>query len=157
MLAPTIELLAHIAVIVETVAFIVSVYFIWLQIRESNRLTRKANNRTSFELASPYLMQFVQDRAVAELRLQGARNYDALDEVDQYRYLLLLFWWLILQDDIYYQYQNGLIDTKMYQGWSHQLSQFIHENHLAVHWDSEIKPYFRPDFQALIEQKLRHQ
>ena len=70
--------------------------------------------------------------------------------------MLLLFWWLILQDDIYYQYQNGLIDDKMYQGWSHQLSEFIQENHLSVHWDRQIKPYFRPDFQALIEQNLRH-
>ena len=148
--------LANIAVLVQTVAFIVSVCFVWLQIRESNRLARIANNRTSFQLSSPFLLEFIKDRSMTELRLRGAKDYEAMDEVDQFRYVQLLFWWLILHDDVYYQYQNGLMDDKMYQGWDHELQEFIRENHLGVHWEREIKPFFRPDFQDLIVQKLRH-
>ena len=154
MLSPELESLAKLAPIVQTVAFIVSVIFVWIQIRESNRLTRLANNRTSFQLASPYLLQMFQDRKLAELRLNGAKNYEALDEVDQFRYIELLFWWLILHDDIYYQYQNGLMDDKMYQGWDHELQEFIRENDLGVHWKKIIKPFFRPEFRQMIEEKL---
>ena len=147
--------LSAIANIIQTVAFILSVTFVWVQIRESNRLSRIANNRTSFQLSSPLLMQFIKDREMTELRIRGSRDYEALDEVDKFRYVQFLFWWLILHDDIYYQYQNGLMDDDTYQGWDHELKEFIRENHLGVHWEREMKPFFRADFQKVIEQKLQ--
>jgi hypothetical protein len=109
MTSAELQALASVVSIIQTTFFILSVFFIWYQIRESNRLTRAANTQRLVELASPFLIQLSQDRNLAELWINGTKNYETMDEVEQYRYLQLLFWWLILHENIYYQYHNGVV------------------------------------------------
>ena len=154
MLPSTLETWADLAVIIQTVAFIVSVYFVWVQIREGNRLRRVANNRSSFQLSSPYLIRLFQDEKLSALYLNGAKNFETLDELEQFRYIQMMGWWLTLHDDVYYQHQNGLFDDNTYQGWDVELGEFVKFQRVDLYWD-QLKRFYRPDFQALIDQKLQ--
>lgn len=144
-----------IANILEAIFLIISVFFIWLQIREQNRLTRIANKHTFFELSSPFMRQLAQDRNLAVLWFEGMKRYESMDEVDQFRYQQLLFWLLNLYDDMYYQRQNSLMDDKMSRGWEVEMQNFLREHQIKRFWDTDMKPFFRPDFQQLVEQKLQ--
>lgn len=144
-----------IANILEAIFLIVSVVFIWLQIREQNRLTRIANKHTFFELSSPFMMQLAQDRNFAELWFKGIKQYESMDEVDQFRYHQLLFWLLGLYDDMYYQEQNNLMDTQLSRAWEVEMQYFLRDHQLKRFWNSDMKAMFRPDFQQLVEQKLQ--
>lgn len=143
-----------IANILEAIFLIISVVFIWLQIRERNRLTRIANKHTFFELTSPFMMQLAQDRNLAELWFNGIKGYESMDEVDQFRYHQLLFWLLNFYDDMYYQKQSGLMDDQMSHGWETEMRHFLHDHQVKRFWTTDMKSFFRPDFQQLVEQKL---
>jgi hypothetical protein len=146
--------LASISTIIQGIFFIISVFFIWYQIREHNRLTRAANTQSLVELSSPFLIQLSQDRKLAELWVNGTKNYKMMDEVEQFRYQQLLFWWLILHENIYYQYQSGLVDEKMYQGWQIELKEFIRSKRIDLFWDKDMKRFFRAEFQQAVEKMM---
>ena len=148
------QALATIAGIIQTIFFILSVFFIWYQIREHNRLTRAANTQSLVALSSPFLLQLSQDRKLAELWVNGTKNYETMDEVEQFRYLQLLFWWLILHENIYYQYHNGLVDEKIYQGWKRELQEFIRAKRIDLFWNKDMKPFFRTEFQQAVEKMI---
>jgi hypothetical protein len=152
----TVELqaLVSIVTIIQGLFFILSVFFIWYQIRQHNRLTRAAQTQSLVEISSPFLIQLSQDRKLAELWVNGAKNYETMDEVDQFRYQQLLFWWLIHHENIYYQYHNGLVDERLYQGWQIELQEFIRAKRIGRFWDKEMKRYFRTEFQQDVEQMI---
>ena len=149
------QALANASTIVQAIFFIVSVFFIWYQIREHNRLTRAANTQALVALSSPFLLQLSQDRNLAELWVNGTKNFDTMDEVERFRYQQLLFWWLILHENIYYQYQSGLVDENMFRGWQTELQAFIRDKRIDLFWDGEMKRYFRADFQRNVEELIR--
>lgn len=130
------DVLANAATIVEAVFVVISVVFIWHEIRQSNKLTKAANVQALVELSSPFNMQLIQDRQMAEFWYNGASQFDKMDEVDQQRYMELLTWWLIFHENIYYQYMRGLIDKDSYSGWSYDLEKFVRMQNLGRHWKS---------------------
>ena len=155
MSATELQALANASTIVQSIFFLVSVFFIWYQIREHNRLTRAANTQSLVALSSPFLLQLSQDRNLAELWVNGTKNFDTMDGVERFRYQQLLFWWLILHENIYYQYQSGLVDEQMFRGWQTELHAFIRDKRIALFWDGEMKRYFRADFRRNVEELIQ--
>jgi hypothetical protein len=74
---------ANIAIIVQGVVIIVSLGFVFYQLRENARLTRAANTQKLVELTSPFALQLMQDRSTAELWVHGAHMWDTMDHVDR--------------------------------------------------------------------------
>ena len=83
---------ANIAIIVQGVVIIVSLGFVFYQLRENARLTRAANTQKLVELTSPFALQLMQDRSTAELWVHGAHTWDTLDLVDRERYTHVVTW-----------------------------------------------------------------
>ena len=155
MSATELQALASVSTIVQSIFFLVSVFFIWYQIREHNRLTRAANTQSLVALSSPFLLQLSQDRNLAELWVNGTKNFATMDGVERFRYQQLLFWWLILHESIYYQYQSGLVDEQMFRGWQTELQAFIRDKRIDLFWDGEMKRYFRDDFRRNVEDLIQ--
>jgi hypothetical protein len=149
------QTLASIVPLVQTLVFIISVFFVGYQIRENTRLTRAAKTQSLVELSSPFLLQLGQDRNMAELWVNGTKHYETLDAVDQFRYIQLLVWWLILHENIYYQYRSGLVDQQIYEGWQVELRAFIREKRLGLFWDKEMKRFFRTEFRQVVENLIQ--
>jgi hypothetical protein len=147
--------IASVATIITAIFVIISVWCIWRQLRESTRLARAANAQSLVEISSPFTMGLVQDRSMAELWLRGAHDFAAMDAVDQQRYRSMLTWWLILQENIFYQHQKRLLDADIYWAWDADLATFVRQQNLAFHW-AEMTSNFLGDFarhvQALIEE-----
>jgi hypothetical protein len=148
------QALTNIVSLIQGIFVIISVFFIWYQIREHNRLTRAAMTQSLVELSSPFLIQLSQDQKLAELWVNGTKNYETMDEVEQFRYQQLLFWWLILHENIYYQYHNGLVDEKMYQGWKIELQEFLRAKQIGLFWDKDMKRFFRTEFRQAVEKMI---
>lgn len=151
------QALVNIVSIVQSVFVIVSVFFIWYQIREHNRLTRAAQTQSLLEFSAPFMLQLSQDRKLAELWVDGSKNYRTMDEVDRFRYQELLFWWLMHYENIYYQYHNRLVDETLYQGWKTELREFVRVKRIGLFWDQDMKRFFRTEFRQEIENMIREE
>jgi hypothetical protein len=146
--------LASVASIVQGVVVIISIIFVWYQLRESVKLTKAANTQKFVELSSPFNLQLIQDREMAKLSLQGNRNFEKLDEVDKDRYYNLLYWWLIHHENIYHQWRRKLIDEETFNSWTRDLEYFITTQQLGRRW-SVLQRNFEHSFVTHVSQIIK--
>jgi hypothetical protein len=140
---------ANIATIIGVLSIPLSALFIWLQLRQQTLLARVANTQSLVELSSPFNLQLIQDPKMAEYWVHGAEQYQNFDPVEQYRYKSLLIWWLILHENIFFQWKSGLLDNTIYKSWQYDLERFTLYQ-LGERW-AELKPAFQPDFVRHVE------
>jgi hypothetical protein len=144
---------ADVATIIGGLALLISVLLLLFELRENNRLTRAANNQALVELSSPFNMGLIQDRNMAELYVRGSEKYHEMDEVDQYRYRSLVIWWLIVHENIYYQWRRRLLDNRSFKPWASDLRMFIRLQNLQMIW-GEIRDLLQDQFAAYIDRIL---
>ncbi len=140
---------ANIATVVESIVVVVSVVFIWIQLRLQTKLTRIANTQALVEISSPFNLELIKDPAMSALWIKGSKDYDSFDEVKQYQYKSLLIWWLIFQKNIFYQNQERLLDEKIYASWDYDLRFFVMHQRLGERWD-ELKDAFQVEFRDYV-------
>jgi hypothetical protein len=102
-------------------------------------LARLANAQSLVELSSPFNLQLVQNRKVAEYWVRGAQKYGEYNDVEKYRYRSLLIWWLILQENIFLQHKNGLLDKSIYNAWESDLRDFLEKQCPVERWEDVRK------------------
>jgi hypothetical protein len=141
-----------IATIVQSGVVIVSLIFIWRQIQLQTKqlnlqteLAKAANTQALVSLSSPFNISLIQDPQMAKLWIEGAEEFESYDKVDKFRYETLLFWWLILHENVYYQKHKGLLDEVIYAAWEYDLRHFIKRQNLQLHWDG-LKNLFQQEF-----------
>jgi len=137
--------LASIAIIVQGILFIVSIFLVWYQLRENTNLIRAANTQKLVELSVPFYLRLAQDRALAELWQKASQHIDELDEIDRFRYINLLSWWLTLHENIYHQWRNKLIDEETFTSWTRDLEYLVKRQQLGSLWP-ELNSFFESSF-----------
>ena len=137
--------LASIAIIVQGVLFVVSIFLVWYQLRENTKLIRTSNTQKLVELSTPFTLQLAQDRELTTLWLQGGLQLENLDEIDRERYFNLLTWWLMLHENIYHQWSQKLIDKDTFSSWTRDLEYFAKRQHIENYW-TRLQEYFEPSF-----------
>jgi hypothetical protein len=140
---------ANLATIIEAIVVIVSVIFIWMQLKQQNKLTKVANTQTLVEISSPFNLELIKDSNMAALWVNGSKNYNSFNEVQKYQYKSLLIWWLIFHENIFYQKKESLLDDKIYNSWDYDLRFFIKKQNLKLLWN-ELKDAFQSEFKSYV-------
>jgi hypothetical protein len=140
---------ANIATLVEAVVVAVSVVLIWAQLRQQTKLTRIANTQALVDISSPFNLELIKDRQMAALWVRGSKDYETFDEVGQYQYKSLLIWWLIFQENIFYQWKENLLDANIYACWDYDLKAFVSQQNLELRWN-ELKDSFQSEFRDYV-------
>ena len=159
------QIAAAIATIVQTIAVIISLYFIWRQLQQQTQqmeqqteLTKIANTQELVNLSSPFNLELIKDPAVAALWVSGSKDYENFDRVKKYQYKSLLIWWLLLHENIFYQNQKSLLDENIYASWDYDLRNFVRNQPLEPRW-AELKDAFQSEFRnyvsSVIEESTR--
>jgi hypothetical protein len=146
----TLEKIAAIAAIAESLFVVVSVVLIVVQLQRQTELARAANFQSTFELSSPFNLELIRDRDFARLWLQGP---DAADPVDVFRHESLITWWLLLHENIYFQWKRGLLDNEAYLPWDRDLLDFMERTNLYRTWP-KIRGFYQEGFASHIEGAL---
>lgn len=149
------QTVASIVAIIQGIAFVISVIFIAIQIRETNRLTRAAHTQALVELSTPLLLQLSQDPYLAELWVNGTEKYDSMNKVERFRYIRLLASWLMHHENAFYQYRSGWIDEKIYETWKVELQDFVQRMQLGLFWEKDFKRFFQTEFQQEVERLIQ--
>lgn len=140
---------ADLATIVGVIALPLSAAAIWIQLRQQTLLATAANTQALVELSSPFNLQLIQDPEMADLWVNGAKNYANFDSVKQYRFQSMLIWWLILHENIYVQKKNELLDPTVFSAWKYDLESFVRLQ-LGDLWP-KLKPFFQAGFAAYVD------
>ena len=147
---------ANVAELLQAIFVAATALFIWRELRENTRLTRAANIQRLVETSSPFYLQIVQDRHVAELWVKGADDFSRLDDLDKYRFRALINWWLNFHENIYFQWYGKLLEDRYYQAWSHALDTLIRKPGFSVVW-GDVRDTYDSDFAGHIDRKIQRQ
>lgn len=154
------QIASAISTIVQGVVVIVSLIFIWRQIqlqtkqiRFQTELAKAANTQTLVGLSSPFNIDLIKDPQMAKMWIEGAKEFENYSEVDRFRFETLLFWWLILHENVYYQKQKGLLDKEIYAAWEYDLRHFVEKQQLHLHWEGK-KNFFQQEFKEHVSQVM---
>lgn len=139
------ELAAYVAAVVQGIAVPLSLALVLLQLRKQSRLTQAANTQALVEISSPFNLALIQDEKVAELWVKGAADYDGMNEVRKYQFTSLIIWWMLLHENIYYQWRHKLIDPATYLSWEGDLRAFLPMANVRKHWP-EYRRVCQADF-----------
>lgn len=150
------QIAAAIATLVQTIVVVISLYFIWRQIRQQTQqmeqqteLTKIANTQELVSLSSPLNLELIKDAHMAGLWVNGSQKYEDFDEVEKYQYKSLLIWWLILHENIFYQKQKGLLDEQIHASWDYDLRHFVVSQPLEPRW-KELRDAFQSQFRDYV-------
>jgi hypothetical protein len=145
--------LAQLAQILNVVLVAVSVFFIWREVRETARLTRASNTHKMTEISSAFYLLIAQDKETAAVWLQGSHDFSSLPEIDRYRYLSLMNWWLNLYENIYLQQRSKLLDESYFRAWTRELQGLVSAPSFQTVWQ-EVRASYSSDFIRFIEETL---
>lgn len=141
----TLQDLANISQIAQAVLVVVSLGFIWYQLREGVRLAKSENARSLAEQAGAFNSLFIQNADLAELWYSYGRKLEQDGEIARLRYREMLVQWLIFHEYIYYQWKQKLLDEEVYRSWLADLEDVVQKHNLDV-FSSGIQNVFFGDF-----------
>lgn len=145
-----------VATFIQTFVVVISLLFIWHQVRLQTKLALIANTQTLVSLSSPFNLEIAKDPAMAALWVNGCQDYDAYTLVDKCRYKYLLIWWLNLYENIYFQSKNKLLDAETHKSWEADLKIFIDSQNLGRHW-VELKAPLQNRFCKYVEELMKEE
>jgi len=117
---------ASISTIVQAFLVVISLGFIWYQLRESTKLAKAANVQSLTEQAAALNTLLYTNVEVSELWYSYGKDLDTNTKKQRYREMMIQ--WLIFHQNIYYQRENKLLDAEIYQPWLEDL-KFTVKNH----------------------------
>jgi hypothetical protein len=126
----TLNELASWSTIIQTVFVVISLIFIWRQLRQSTELAKASNVQALVEQAGSFNSMLIQDKEIAQLWYSHGKKFKSVSDTQRYRELMVQ--WLIFHENVYYQYNNGLLDRRLYQAWREELKYFVHVQNLGV-------------------------
>ncbi|NJO73674.1 MAG: hypothetical protein HC833_07890 [Leptolyngbyaceae cyanobacterium RM1_406_9] len=147
----TLQDLANISQIAQAILVIISLGFIWYQLREGVRLAKSENARSLAEQAEAFNALIIQNPDLAELWYSYGKTLEKGGEINRLRYREMLVQNLIFHEYIYYQWKNKLLDDEIYRSWSSYLEHIVKRHNLDV-ISSGVQNIFPGDFGRYISQ-----
>ena len=146
----TLETIYYIGQTVAVIAILVSLIFVGIQMRDSNRLARAQMHQEISESFTSLVMT---------LPREDDRFYEAWFSVEVYQSLkrsesetmnatLLALWKHF--ENMYYQHKNGFVDGEYFQSTSRFMSIFIWREGIRLWWEGR-KAVFAVEFVSYVE------
>lgn len=142
---------ANVSQVMQAVLVIVSLGFIWYQLREGVRLAKSENARSLAEQAEAFNSLIIQNADLAELWYSYGQKLEQGNEIDRLRYREMLVQSLIFHEYIYYQWKHKLLDDEIYRSWSSYLEHIAQRHNFDV-ISSGIQNIFPGDFGRHVSQ-----
>jgi hypothetical protein len=151
----TLNTLVNIASLVSSVAVLVSVVYLGLQIRQSARNQRSLLERGRSEQVGNWL-QFIAGPDIAPLILRGHAQDPTLTADEHQRYLWCLYPLLLHYEDSYYQRREGMIGDEQYTSIRNQMQDSAKAPGFRAAW-VEVRDSFPTEFRAMADRTFTAQ
>jgi len=143
------EAIGAVSELVGTIAVVVSLIYVGLQIRQSTTVARSATRQSVTELMIENGKDLVADPHLADAFIRDLRG-EQLEPVDRIRlfgraYMAMRNW-----ENIHYQYRTGMLTEDEWRGIRLNLEAVFEWQTIRTYWENEKQFYSRP-FQKEVE------
>jgi hypothetical protein len=128
--------IALLAEIVASIAIVVSLIYVAIQVRQNTRATRSATYQSMVSNSLGILATMYSEGGNAELYLRAKDGDQDLSPAERVRMHFLLLAVFRHFDNLHYQHACGTIELEQWQGYTHILDNYLLLAGVVAWWDS---------------------
>lgn len=147
--------LTSIASLVSSVAVLVSVFYLALQIRQSARNQRSLIDRGRSEQVGAWL-QFIASAEIAPLIMRGHAADASMTPEERQRYIWAIYPMILHYEDSFYQHREGMMSDVQFASIRNQIYDSARYPGVRMIW-AEVRDRFPEDFQHFADPILNVQ
>ncbi|HKP03238.1 MAG TPA: hypothetical protein VJU77_07700 [Chthoniobacterales bacterium] len=111
--------------LISSIAVVVSVLYLAVQLRSSTRVARVAAMDAAAAALRDVTKPFMENAELGRVWRTGLENLGALSPEDQARFFHAAHQFLKALETIHYHYVYGLLDTQLWLGWRELLQHYV--------------------------------
>ena len=119
------EAVSAVSQLVGSLAVVVSVLYLAVQLRSSTRVARVAAMDAAAAALRDVTKPFMENAELARIWRTGLENLNALSPEDQARFFHAAHQFLKALETIHYHYVYGLLDAQLCDGWRELLHHYV--------------------------------
>ena len=145
-----IEAFANYAEIVGGITVLISLIYVGIQIRSNTKSTLSQTNMMAHESMANFSLEAAKDSATSALIRKGLVDFSALNTDEQFQFLVLMTSLYRRFENVYYQYNKGLLESELWDGYHHSLRAYTNTPGGREFWTLR-KDSFSPSFREFID------
>jgi hypothetical protein len=134
---------AQLSTVIQGAVVTVSLILIVIESKRSNRLVYASNVHSFSTMTLSFNKMLIQD--VELLRIWYSYGADTLTQSEKMRYREMLMQWLMLHENIFYQYKRKFIDEETFKSWEYDLRITVGKHNLEI-FEDDIEVIFPNKF-----------
>lgn len=147
------ESLAHLADIAASVAVVLSLIFVGIQVRQNTRAIRATTYNAVVHNSIAILTPMYANAEFTEYLVRVQSNPDAATPAEKLRFHINMLTAFRHWDNLYYQFRNGMLEAEMWQSYNHTMTGWI-SNRAWRDWFLANTQSFSENLQTLIRQRI---
>lgn len=144
------EAISAISQLVGSVAVVLSVLYLAMQVHSSTRIAKLAAQDAASTALREVTKPFAENADLARIWRLGLENVKALPAEDQARFFHSTYQFLKAYETIHFHHVYGLMDDQIWQGWCGLLQHYIASPGIEHYWRLRHE-LFSTRFQKFIE------
>jgi len=139
------DAISAIAQLVGSIAVVLSVLYLGVQVRQSTRVAKVAAQDAAAAAVRDVTNTFMESGEMARIWRAGLQNLSSLSPEDQARFFHATHQFLKALETIHFHHANGLMDEQLWLGWQELLRHYIAAPGISHYW-SHRKEMFSERF-----------
>jgi hypothetical protein len=119
------EAISAISQLVGSVAVVLSVLYLGIQVRRSTRVAKVAAQDAAASALRDVTKPFMENAELGRLWRAGLEDLNALSGEDQARFFHATHQFLKAMETIHFHYTYGLLDAQLWSGWRELLRHYV--------------------------------
>ncbi|MEM6555141.1 MAG: hypothetical protein AAF642_04660 [Pseudomonadota bacterium] len=144
---------ANIAEIVGTLAFVVSLIFVGVQISQNTAATRASASQAVHSSFADWYQSVQGDPELLSLSTKGMADYGALSPTEKSQFIALFMSFSLDTQDAFYKWRDGSLDPELWRTWE-MVSMNLYSTQGGKAFWQERRYLFAESYQDFIENDL---
>jgi hypothetical protein len=119
------EAISAVSQLVGSLAVVISVLYLAVQLRSSTRVARVAAQDAAAAALRDVTKPFMENAELGRVWRTGLENLEALSPEDQARFFHAAYQFMKALETIHYHYVYGLLDAQLWEGWRELLQHYV--------------------------------
>lgn len=149
----TTDLVVAIFTGIQTIAVVSGLLFVSLQLRDARRIARGGAYQAWLDTMVQFFQSLGEVEGLSDLYWRGRKDIGSLTETEIPRFFYLCVTYFTLIENLYVQYDQGLIPEDAFLPWQHGLTEGLTGSGFAEYWRLEAA-HFAPSFRTFVDSLL---
>ena len=144
---------ANLAEIIGTVAIVISLIYVGIQVNDSTRAVRSATANETTSAISAWYSEIGNNQQAAELFAKGLRDPESLSSGELAQFMYLAHGLILEFQAAYYLSEEGTLDLELRESITNNLAGVRELPGFLLYW-SQRGSLFKPSFKDFVEEVL---